>query len=106
MKFKVGSSGRETELNYLEPTKEHKILGVWISPSRKRRKQVGKMKKKALNWTEKMGRSGFPQYLKERSYNQQLWPQISYPIGLALITESNAKRIMAPALKDLWEQST
>ena len=48
LKFKVGDSENETELNYLEPTEEHKILGVWISPSGRRRKQVGEMEKKAI----------------------------------------------------------
>ena len=101
LKFKVGNSERETELNYLEPTEEHKILGVWISPSGRRKRQVQDMERKAKEWADKMMRSGLPPYLKERSYNQQLWPQISYAIGLSLITKGEARRIMAPALSVL-----
>ena len=42
-----------------------------------------------------------PAYLKKRNYMQQLWPQVSWAISMALIPKSEVKKIMAPDLRVL-----
>ena len=101
MEFGMGEEGRTIKLKYVKPGKEHKILGMWISPSGNRKEQVKTLMGKVQKWAEQMNNSGLPAYLKEKSFHSQLWPRISYVIGMALVSEEESKKIMAPALRVL-----
>ena len=80
LRFKVGDSNKKQILTYLSPKEEHKILGIWIAPSGTKKRQVKDMKGKTQRWAKQMDKYGMLAYLKERSYRQQLWTQLSWTI--------------------------
>ena len=95
--IKLGFTRKEVNIKQIDARKEHKILGIWLSPAAVTKRQREDIKKKVTAWCQKMEAARIPGFLKIESYKKRLWAQVSYSLGIAQLKKEELKKLMGPA---------
>ena len=96
-KFKIseGFTSNKIELTQYKVNEPHKILGIWVTPTANEQKQVEYMKEKVEAWSTKVANSTLTAKAIRMSFNLQLWPSLTYPIGVVQLTIAQCNKIVS-----------
>ena len=101
LKLNENFNGCTASLNMYQPGEAHKMLGIYTDPASTLREQKAYMAAQAKEWNERMLGSTLDSSAKWLSYRTELCPRLKYSLPAVLLTESECKQILHPAIPSI-----